>query len=584
MAAGRAASEAGRTPARGWTRSLGFINPLRAVWWLFTNVRFAIVLLVLLTVVSLLGVLIAQMPSTVRGDAVLEAEWLAEKEETYGFLTDPLDTLGFFDIFHARWFEALLAVTVVSTGAYVVSRFPGVWVAITRPRKRVPDRYFGLAPHRLQIEGAVDVERLERELRRSRYKVERWQEGEATLLFADRFQFAQLGTLLTHAAVIVFILAAVVSRVDAFSSGLFLAEGTTLPVFPVKHSNQMQVQLVDSYAAFAPDGQPLDYRADLAVYQGGQEVLRCSSTVNTPCSYDGYRFYQVAYFGFGAAVSVRDTDTGNVIYRETLALAMRSPAPRLVVTGADGATLLDQTVVLPDEFEIDGDVYDAGVIRLEDGTALQVLLPEDADAGDELLVFDLGDTPGTLHIAPGENVQSGDIAVSYIEMERIPSGFALDFPLPASADAAEGTVAFQMSNVVYGTDTTSEGTSLDGPGAPGEPELTIVGLAPQAQTLQAGESLVLDGYEYTFEGQREFSGIDVRRDRSDYLVWLGAAAIVVGLMITFWVPRRRLWAKITGAGASLAGQAAGQADYTAEMRRLAARAGASLPEETEDDD
>jgi cytochrome c biogenesis protein ResB len=263
---------------------------------------------------------------------------------------------------------------------------------------------------------------------------------------------------------------------------------------------------------------------------------------------------------------------------------MRSPAPHLRVTDAAGATLLDRTVVLPDEFEIDGEVYDAAVVRLDDGTALQLLLPEDAEAGDELLVFDLGDTPETLHIAPGKSAESGEITVSYIEMERVPSGFALDFPLPESADAAEGTVAFQMSNVVYGTDTTSDGASLDAPQAAGEPELTIVGLDEQARTLAAGESLVLGGYEYTFEGQREFSGIDVRRDRSDYLVWLGAAAIVVGLMITFWVPRRRLWAKITGAGAALAGQAAGQADYTAEMRRLAARAGAQLPEETEEDD
>jgi cytochrome c biogenesis protein len=584
MAAGRAASEAGRPAGRGWTRSLGLINPLRAVWWLFTNVRFAIVLLVLLSLTSLLGVVIAQMPATVRGDAVLEADWLAEKERTYGFLTDPLHTLGFFDVFHARWFEALLAVTVVSTGAYVVSRFPGAWAAITRPRKRVPDRYFGLAPHRLQITGAFDIGRFEGELRRSRYKVDRWREGEATFLFADRFQLAQLGTLLTHAAVIVFILAAVVSRIDAFSSGLFLAEGATLPVFPVKHADQMQVQLLDSYARFSPDGQPLDYRADLAVYQGGEEVKRCSSTVNTPCSYQGYRFYQVAYFGFGAAVSVRDTATGNVVYSETLALAMRSPAAQVRVSGPGGETLLDQIVILPNEFEINGKVLTGGVARLDDGTALQLMLPEDADAGDDLLVFDLGDTPATLHVAPGQSAEAGGFTVTYGGLERIPSGFATDFPLPEGADAAVGTVAFQMSNVVYGTDKTSEGTDLDAPAPGGDPELTVVGLTPEAQTLRAGESLVAGGYEYTFDGQREFSGIDVRRDRSDYLVWLGAAAIVLGLMITFWVPRRRLWAKITPAGATLAGQAAGQADYTGEMRRLASRAGAVLPEETAEDD
>ena len=583
MAAGRAASEAARRSARGWTRSLGLINPLRAVWWLFTNVRFAILLLVVLTLVSLAGVLIAQMPVNVRGDAVLEADWLAEKDGTYGFLTEPMDAVGLFDIFHAGWFGMLLAVTAVSTGAYVVSRFPGIWSAISRPRKRVPDRYFDLAPHRLHIDGAVDVERLEAGLRRSRYKVERWQDGEATLLFADRFQVAQLGTLLTHAAVIVFILAAVVSRVDSFSSGLFLAEGSTLPVFPVKHANQMQVQLVESYAEFAPDGQPLDYRSDLVIYRGGEEVLRCSSTVNSPCSYDGYRFYQVAYFGFGAELAVRDTASGNVIYRETLALAMRSPAARLRIDDEHGSTLIDRTVVLPDTFEINDEPFLGGLIRLEDGTALTLLLPQDADDGDELLVFDLGDSPETLRLAPGESVASGGLVFSYLRLDRIPAGFVLDLPLPESVEA-DGPVRLQMNNVIFGTDTTSDGTNVDAPSGGGEPELTIVGLTSQAATLSAGDSLLIDTYEYTFVGQREFSGIDVRRDRSDYLVWIGAAAIVIGLMITFWVPRRRLWAKITRGGASLAGQAAGQADYASEMRRLAVQAGAKLAEETEDDD
>jgi len=583
MAAGRTESETDRREDRGWTRSFGLLNPLRAVWWLFVNVRFAIVLLIVLTLVSLSGVLIAQVPANVRGDVLLEADWLAEKEGAYGFLTDPMDAVGLFDIFHSPWFGVLLAVTLASTGAYVISRFPGVWSAITRPRRRVPDRYFDLAPHRLHIDGPVDVDRLAAGLRRSRYKVERWEEDGATFLFADRFQFARLGTLLTHVAVIVFILAAVVSRVDAFSSGLFLAEGATLPVFPVKHANQMQVELVDSYAEFAPDGQPLDYRSDLAIYQGGEEVLRCSSTVNTPCSYNGYRFFQAAYFGFGAELAVRDTESGNVIYRETLALTRRSPAARLRIDNESGVVLVDRTIVLPDTFEINDEPFYGGLIRLDDGTALTLLLPQDADGGDELLVFNLGDNPETLRLAPGDRAQSGGLVISYLRLERIPAGFVLDLPLPESIEAGSA-VQLQMNNVIFGTDTTSEGTYVDVPDGEGEPELTLVGLTSQPATLTEGGSLLVDGYEYTFEGQREFSGINVQRDRSDYLIWIGATAIVLGLMITFWVPRRRLWAKIKRGGASLAGQAAGQTDYTSEMRRLAARAGAELAEETDDDD
>ena len=120
--------------------------------------------------------------------------------------------------------------------------------------------------------------------------------------------------------------------------------------------------------------------------------------------------------------------------------------------------------------------------------------------------------------------------------------------------------------------------------ADGPPALTLSGLGVRAAELEPGESVDIRGYEYTFLGQREFSGINVKRDRSNYLVWSGAAMIVVGLMVTFWVPRRRLWARISDGGSVLVGQAPGHARYAEEMRRLALRAGADSGEETQNDD
>ena len=92
----------------------------------------------------------------------------------------------------------------------------------------------------------------------------------------------------------------------------------------------------------------------------------------------------------------------------------------------------------------------------------------------------------------------------------------------------------------------------------------------------------MGGYEYSFLGQREFAGITVKRDRSDYLVWAGAALILAGLMATFWVPRRRFWAKITATRTVMAGQAPAHARYTRELKRLACRAG-SAPETLKDE-
>jgi cytochrome c biogenesis protein ResB len=573
-----------------WSRTVNFINPLKAVWWLFTNVRFAIVLLVLLVVVSLLGVLIPQVPSNFRGDEVSTRMWIeTTQKDDFGFMTDPMKTVGLFDVFHQQWFALLLATTVASTGAYVVSRFPGVWQTVTRPRKRVPDRYLEMAPHRYKTEGAIDIEQLDGALRAKRYRVERTVEGEATYLFADRFQWAQFGTLLTHAAVIVFILSAVVSRIDSFSSPLFLSEGGTLPVFPVKDPNQMQVQLVDSYAQFAPDGQPLDYRADLVIYKRGDEVLRCSSTVNTPCQYDGYRFYQAAYFGYGAEVEVLDLATGNVIYHETLALTERVPSPRLVISQG-GETVVDDTVLLTDSVDTGDTAYRAALLNMPDGTPLTLWQPVD---GGDLLVFEPGGDVRTA-LAEGGTFESGDLSIAYTGTDNVPASVIDDFPMPESAGkGTTGAALLELTNTVYGTGETSEGDHNEAPISSGEPpELTIAGLQTTPVTLAPGEEHEVDGLRYTFVGQAEFAGIDVRRDRSDMLVWIGAAFTVVGLMITFWVPRRRLWAKLSprqpgtnepGLRLAMAGQAPGHADFTRELWQLARQAGADT-ERTEDDE
>ena len=101
---------------------------------------------------------------------------------------------------------------------------------------------------------------------------------------------------------------------------------------------------------------------------------------------------------------------------------------------------------------------------------------------------------------------------------------------------------------------------------------------PRAVTLGLGESVQIGGYDYSFLGQREFAGTQVRKDRSDSLVWIGAGMLIAGLQMTFWVPGRRLWAKITETRTHLAGRAGHLVDFCREMVGLARRADAELDE------
>ncbi|KKL23642.1 hypothetical protein LCGC14_2423330, partial [marine sediment metagenome] len=350
----------------GWLRTARELDPFRATWRLFTNIRWAIGIITFLVLASLLGVLIPQAPASVRGDVAAEVQWLAQQEERFGFLTDSMNRIGLFDVFHARWFVYVLGLLVVSITVCTASRLPPIWRAVTRPRKRVNDAYFTSTRHRFDYATPDGGSNLESVLRRQRYAVERYQEGETVYLFADRFQLAQLATFVSHLALIMFLAAALVSRFSGFSNGMMIAEGATGPVFPLTHPNQMQVELLDAVGLFSPEGRALDYRSDLVIYQGGEEVKRCTTTVNSPCSYNGYRFHQAAYFGNGADVQVRDLASGNVIYRETMTLSSTLPSPRVIVRDGDGNVLLDEALVLTDILSTDEFVYYGKLVTLPD--------------------------------------------------------------------------------------------------------------------------------------------------------------------------------------------------------------------------
>lgn len=574
----------------GWLRLARELDPFRATWRLFTSVRWAIGIITFLVLATLIGVIVPQVPLDIRGEPVAETEWLALQEERFGVFTDAMNRAGLFNVFQARWFIYALGLLVVSVAVCTVSRFPSIWRAVTRPRKRVSDAYFQSARHRFAYATPQSGPGLEAVLRRKRYKVERYQEGDTEYLFADRFQFVQLATFVSHLALIVLLSAGLVSRFGGFTNGMMLAEGASGPVFPLTHPDQMQVQLLDAVGRFTPDGRPLEYRSELAIYQGGETVKRCSSTVNSPCSYNGYRFHQVAYFGFGADVQVRDMGTGNVIYRETLRLADTLPSPHVIVRDGSGNVLLDEALVLTDPLATDDFTYYGRAVTLDNGRVLAIgALGAVGDEDWQLAVFETGSEGEAAQavLSRGESAVSGGLGITFADLRGVPAFFVPDFPLPPQVAASgqtsgsasgEGSVLVQMSNVVYGSGETSAGTVVTAASGSGTPHLALIGLTPTAVILEPGQSAEIGGYEYTFVGQREFSGIEIRKDRSDYLVWIGSGMLIGGVLATFWVPRRRLWAKITASRTYLAGQAGHLVDLSKEMSDMARQAGAE-PEE-----
>ena len=102
------------------------------------------------------------------------------------------------------------------------------------------------------------------------------------------------------------------------------------------------------------------------------------------------------------------------------------------------------------------------------------------------------------------------------------------------------------------------------------PSRLIIGLGGDAGRIELdeGQEIVHAGLRYQFAGPREFTGLNVRRDPGGTTFWVGIGLGIVGMTTTFFMPRRRVWARVTADRVQLAGQAGHGIDLTSELERL----------------
>lgn len=544
--------------------------------------RWAVIITAVMAAIALVGVVLPQLPPWAAGDPASVRAWLGEQERRLGPATPWLWRLGLLDVFRAPWFAAGLGLMVASLLAYSFSRLPGLYAFIFRPRKWPPDVYFDTAPQRLEGRGHADVRVLVQGLRRRLYRVEVLGDEAVTYLFADRFPWAHAGTLLAHVAVVVLVLAAAVGRAEAFSIPLMVAEGQVRPVFPTPaHPRQMEVEVTRAWARFDAQGLPLQYAAELTIFRRGEEVARCRVTVNSPCQYGGYRFHLAAYFGFGAEVVVKEASSGRAIYHETVALQMQRPAPYLRAWEEGTGRLAHEGAVALGNPIATGQGLTSSLALLSVAGRDWALVLREGKGEATLLIADAHDLSRAVALAPGEGASLGGVRWELVAIQKAPAAVVADMPTPLGQ--GEGLL-LQMSNVAYGTGNVSQGGRVAVVGGEGPPILILLGLGDRPIALQGGEVARVGQYEYIFLGQRAFVGIEVRRDPSVHLVWAGAALLVLSLVFTFWLPRRRLWARLKGEEVCIVEQGGTDMDLRRELGPLLRRAGVSLRQEVEEDD
>jgi cytochrome c biogenesis protein len=101
--------------------------------------------------------------------------------------------------------------------------------------------------------------------------------------------------------------------------------------------------------------------------------------------------------------------------------------------------------------------------------------------------------------------------------------------------------------------------------AGGRPVLALSGISPPAGDgtsrvlFLAGVGLggtsdpaATGGYRITWAGAGAFTGLVVKNDPGQGIIWLAYLSLITGILLTFYLPRRRVWARLDGSRVHLA--------------------------------
>ncbi|MCL4239811.1 MAG: cytochrome c biogenesis protein ResB [Dehalococcoidia bacterium] len=522
--------------------------------------KFALLLVGIAGLACLLGVLLPQVPIPMRANPAARSAWLELQREQFGLFTDVMDRWYLFDIFHAPWFYALWGLIIVAVTVCTVSRFRPTARAVHHPQTIVPDRYFATAHHRADFSHPGGAEAVESALRKRRYSVRRTRmDAEAVYLFAERYPWTTYGTFLSHLALLMLLIGGVLTVFGGFARVMVIAETAgAAPVFDRPGPSQLFIEVLDAYRGLDAEGNIVDYYSMLEVRRG-TEVISCKTTVNDPCQAFGYRIHQAAWFNDLAKIRIVAPD-GRIAFDQPLDFdSQTTSVPYLVFTDRDGRVQYDGPVP---QLATDGGTTE----QRADDIALSVVetLPRanspETERGDYLIgwrvlegdlrVVVSGPDLAPRDLKPTEEVTVGNGTLRYAGATTVPAIRIDDMP-----GAPDGAIVQMIQS-------------------PGGTSLFLNGIEDENVELATGEEYTAtNGYTYRFDRQVEASGLDVRRDPGDFFIWVAVAMAMVGLGITFYVPRRRIWVKVTRDRTFLAGIAERTTRLGRELRLMGGELG-----------
>ncbi|WP_179561437.1 MULTISPECIES: cytochrome c biogenesis protein ResB [Microbacterium] len=480
--------------------TLGITGWLRWAWRQLTSMRTALVLLLFLAIAAVPGSLFPQRSADPNG----VIQWERNNPDVF-----PLaDAVGLFDVYLSPWFSAIYLLLFTSLIGCVIPRAKHHYKALRTRPPRTPARLSRLSEYREVTipvgdaqpdvaAHAVDV--AAEQLRKSGYRVERYDARGAASVSAERGYLRETGNLIFHVALVGVLVSVGIGGSFAYTGQRVVVEGTTFVNALSDYSSFNPGRFVDGtglapYSLTLDDfqvsyrlpgtpgaGQAGDFSADVTIRQPGQDDRPQNVIVNYPITVEGDRIYLLGN-GYAPTLTIRDA-AGEVVYSESQPF-------------------------LPQ----DGNMTSLGIIKIPDG------LPEQVG-----LVGFFYPTQGVLPSGAFTSIYP-DVINPVMTLNVFSGDLGIDDGTPRSVYTLEVDGLTQHT----GGDTAVDSLELT-PGA-------TVDL-PNGWGTITWEEVTAE------EPVKRFASLQIQRDPSSGWVLAFSVLATLGLFAGLFVPRRRLWVK-----------------------------------------
>jgi len=271
--------------------SLG--SAVRNTWKTLSSIKTGVVLIILVVIFSAAGTVILQRPMTDPDDMAR-----AYSPAMLRFL----DSTGLTDVFHARWFIALMILVSFSIIAASVERFPNAWRFFARPYKSPDEGFRRVLSVQATIPIAGEEQGLgtaERVLRKFGFHSERIVRTDSFSLFSEKHRISEMAVYIVHASLLLIFLGGIVDALYGWRGFVMLSPGSSSNRIEMKTGAErtldFSIRCDGAGEETYTDGTPKKWWSKLAVVDQGREIFNKEIVVNDPLVYRGVRFYQASY-------------------------------------------------------------------------------------------------------------------------------------------------------------------------------------------------------------------------------------------------------------------------------------------------